>query len=550
MKTAKRVTRREFMKSTLRTGGAVLLASSSARIALAAAQAPAVASRARAVSIHWYTMTPQTFSPLFTVVGADQQIQRLVLGGLLRLNEDHVPIPDLAERWEISPDAKTYTFHLHNNVRWSDGKPFTAEDVLFTFERAADKRTGSVWGARMGLIEGAAAYAQQKADRIVGLEMPTPHTVRVKLIKAHAGYLNVLGSYAGFPILPKHVLKDVPPEKLKEHSFSMAPTVGAGPFTFVKYESDQYIELKRNDRYFGKKPALERMFLKILQPDVALTQLQTGEVDFAKVPIEDVERLTRDPNLNLHTILSTSYMRLAVNCSRPFLSDKRVRQAMMYAIDRAGIVDSIYHGQATLINSPIFGPAWMGQPEFNKYPFDPGKAKALLKEANWDPNQKIVFGVCPRTKEQSAYEPIIHQQLRDVGLNVEMLMGDFSTWRKRTDSGDFELYSDGFGMYRAEPSIVGDYFHTKSIPPAGANWVRYSNPRLDQLWDEGLSAADRAKRKTIYTEAARILNDELPNIFLWSPKWTYGTTKRLRGFKPTSYVDNYLWNVEGWSLAS
>jgi ABC-type transport system substrate-binding protein len=542
-----RMTRREFMKSSFRTGSALLLASSGAKVATAAVQAPAT--RGRAVNVHWYTMAPQTFNPLFTFVGADQQIMRMVLGGLLRLNEDHEPIPELCERWEVSPDARTYTFHLQGNARWSDGTPFSAEDVVFTFERAADKRTGSVWAARMRLIEGAAAYAEQKADKILGLEVVNPQTLRIKLTKPHAGYLNVLGSYAGFPILPKHVLKDVPPERMKENRFSMAPTVGAGPFTFVKYESDQYIELRRNDTYFGKKPQVERIFLKILQPDVGLTQLQTGEVDFAKVPIEDVDRLRREPNVALHTVQSTSYMRLAVNCSRPFLSDKRVRQAMMYAIDRAGIVDSIYHGQAVVVNSPIYGPAWMGQPEFNRYPFDPNKAKALLKEANWDPNQKIVFGVCPRTKEQHAYEPIIQQQLRDVGLNVEILMADFSTWRKRTDSGDFELYSDGFGMYRAEPSIVGDYFQSKSIPPAGANWVRYSNARVDQLFDEGMAVADRAKRKAIYSEAARILNDELPNIFLWSPKWTYGTSKRLRGFKATSYVDNYLWNVEEWSLA-
>lgn len=548
---ARHVTRRDFIRSTLVTGGAALLTASGAgaRPARAAAQAPVVTSRARAVSLHWSTVAPPTFSPLFTVTGAEQQVERLVLGSLLKLNDKLVPTPDLTERWDVSPDAKTYTFYLHKNIRWSDGRPLTAEDVVFTFERGIDKRTGSVWAARLGFIEGAAAYGQQKADRVVGLETPNPYTLRMRLTKPHAGYLTVLGNYSGFPILPKHVLKDVPPDKLREHRFSMAPTVGAGAYTFVRYESDQYVELRRNDNYFRGKPQIERIFLKILQPDVGLAQLQTGEVDFAKVPAEDVERLSRDPNLTLHTVLSPSYMRLQVNCERPYLKDKRVRQAMMHAIDRQGVIASIYHGQAILANSPILGPDWMGRPEFNMYPFDPAKAKSLLKEAGWNPNQKVVLGVSPRTKEQRAYEPIIHQQLRDVGVDVEMLMGDFATWRQRSDAGDFDLLSEGFGMYGAEPSIPGDYFHTRTIPPAGTNWVRYSNPTVDRLFDQGLAIADRGKRKEIYTEVARILNDELPNIFLWSPKWTYATSKRLRGFKPPSYADNYVWNAEEWSLA-
>lgn len=547
----KRVTRRHFLKSTLGASGGALLTASGGwpRSAEAATQAPAVSGRAGTVTLHWSPAAPSTFSPLFTTAGSEQQVERLVLGALLKMNDNLMPVPDLAERWDVSPDAKTYTFYLHKNIRWSDGRPLTAEDVLFTFERGIDKRTGSVWAARLGSIEGAADYAQQKADKVAGLEALDPHTVRIRLAKPHAGFLTILGNYSGLGILPKHILKDVPPDKLREHRFCIAPTVGAGAFTFVKYEPDQYVELRRNDGYFRGKVNVERMFLKILQPDVGLAQLQTGEVDFAKVPIEDVDRLKRNPRSNIHSARSPSYMRIAINCQKPYLKDKRVRQAMMYAVDRQGIVDTIYRGQAVLVNSPIFGPDWMGQPEFNRYPFDPAKARALLKEAGWDPNQKVVLAVSPRLKEQQAYEPIIHQQLRDVGMLVEMRSEDYAAARKRTDAGDFDLYSDGFGMYRAEPSILRDFFHTRAVPPAGINYVRYSNPTVDELFDQGLAVADRAKRKEIYTEIARILNDEPPNIFLLSPYWIYATNKRLQGFKPPSYADNYLWNAEEWTVS-
>jgi peptide/nickel transport system substrate-binding protein len=545
------VTRRRFLTSALGISSLGLFAISRtwSRPAGAATHDPALSGRTRTLALHWSPAAPPTFNPLFTTAGSEQQVERLVLGALLKMNDNLVPVPDLAERWDVSPDAKTYTFYLHKNIRWSDGRPLTAEDVLFTFERGVDKRTGSVWAARLGWIEGAAAYAQQKADRVTGLEALDSHTVRIRLAKPHAGFLTILGNYSGLGILPKHVLKDVPPDKLREHRFSMAPTVGAGAFTFVKYESDQYVELKRNDNYFRGKVTVERIFLKILQPDVGLAQLQTGEVDFAMVPVEEVNRLKRDPRLTIHSVRSPSYMRIAINCQKPYLKDKRVRQAMMYAIDRQGIADSIYRGQAVLVNSPIFGPDWMGQPEFNRYPFDPSKAKALLREAGWESNQKVALMISGRHgKEQEAYEPIIQQQLRDVGMLVEMRREDYAAARKYTDVGDFDLYSDGFGMYRAEPSIPGDFFTTRAIPPGGINYVRYSNSTVDQLFDQGLAVVDRTKRKEIYTEIARILNDELPNIFLLSPYWNYATSRRLQGFMPPSYADNYLWNAEEWSV--
>ncbi len=160
-------------------------------------------------------------------------LERLLFGALVKINDKLELVPDLAESWEASTDAKTYTFHLHENITFSDGTPLTAEDVLFTFERAIDKRTGSYWFGRFLGIDGAAAYADQQAETVTGLEVLDEHTFRITLANPNSAFLTTLADFSGLGILPKHVLQDVAPDQLRAHSFSLAPTVGAGAYTFV-----------------------------------------------------------------------------------------------------------------------------------------------------------------------------------------------------------------------------------------------------------------------------------------------------------------------------
>jgi len=310
--------------------------------------------------------------------------------------------------------------------------------------------------------------------------------------------------------------------------------------------------LKRNDGYFKGKVALERIFLKILNPDIGLAQLDAGEVDYSNIPIGEMDRVKRNAKLVVSSRPSPSLQNLAINMTRPYFQDKRVRQAMWHAIDRQGIVDSILGGQAKVVNSPIFGPAWMGEPQFNKYPFDPAKAKALLKEAGWNANQRVeLMGKSSGTKEQMAYTPVIQKQFRDVGIACEVVLADNAGVQERfVSKPDYDLRDNGGGMYGAEPANGAIYFHGKEHMPAGLNYSRYANPKLDELIDSGLATSDQSKRKEIYTEVVRLINDEAPTIFLWVPNSICGYNKRLQGFKPTSYLDNYLWNAEEWSVGS
>jgi ABC-type transport system substrate-binding protein len=507
-----------------------------------------------ALNLAWRSTAPVSFNPLFSTSGSEQQVERLIFGALLKMSDQLIPTPDLAKGWDISTDATTYTFHLNAGITWSDGQPLTSDDVVFTFERAIDKRTGSIWAGRLSGIAGAADYASAKADTVSGLSAPDATTFQVKLAQPNAAFLTTLGNFSGLGILPKHVLGSVPPDQLKAHPFStQAPTIGAGAYSFVQYASGQYVQLKRNDTYFRGKVALNQIYLKILDPATALAQLQTGEVDFMSgVPISEISRLKQDANLTVFSVVSPSISQIAIFNDRPYFKDKRVRQAMMYAIDRQGIIDSIMGGQATLVNSPILGPSWMGQPEFTPYSFDAAKAKSLLKDAGWDPSQKIqIMEPTGPSKEQQAYSAVIQQQLHDAGFDVSVFQADGAQVSdKYIAKPDFDLFDFGGGVYRAEPSIAELYYGSKEATPAGGNGTHYKNPQLDKLFDQGVATADQAQRKQIYTQIAQIVNDDVPTVFLWSPNSISATRKRFQGYKPPSYIDNFLWNAEDWSVSS
>ncbi|HEX5503226.1 MAG TPA: ABC transporter substrate-binding protein [Thermomicrobiales bacterium] len=514
----------------------------------AAATTPAAAGGGGQVSMLW--AKPVTLNPLFSTAGSEQGVEQLILGALVKVNDRLDVLPDIAAKIDVAPDAKTYTFHLKKTLKFTDGQPLTAKDVVFTIERAVDKRTGSFWRGRLLEIAGATEYGDQKAETISGLTTPDDYTVQMTLVAGDSTWLLTLGDFAGMGILPAHVLQDVAPDKLKQHAFSLKPDVSAGVFRFGQYATDQYLELRRNDGYGGgTKAKLDRVFLKILTPDVALAQLDKGDLDLMTVPVAEIARLKQNPNLTVVSVPSPSISFIAVNLEKPYLQDKRVRQAMMYAIDRVGIVQSIYQGEAQVVNQTIVGPDWMGTPEgLNPYAFDPTKARQLLKDAGWESARKIEAIYIPGSTDEDAYVPIIQQQLKDVGVMLDLRQVERTEYTSKRNSSDFELVFVGGGIFRQDPNVSSKYFETANWVPAGANYSHYSNKQVDDLFAAGRATTDTAERKKIYTQIATTLNDEVPWIYLWSPNSLFAHTKRLAGFKPPSYATHDMWNADEWTV--
>jgi peptide/nickel transport system substrate-binding protein len=501
------------------------------------------------VSVLW--KSPVSLNPLYSSSGTEQQVERAMFGALVKMSDALVPTPDLAESVQGSPDGKVYTFKLRQGLTFTDGTPLTSADVIFTLERAINPKTGSIWKGRLSGVLGAAEYDGTSGE-VQGLKAVDDQTVEVTLAAPDSAFLVNLCSFSGLGILPKHILGDVAPDALKENPFSLAPNMTAGGYAFVQYATDQYLEMQRSANYPGQV-GLDRIFMRILTPEVGLGQLETGELDLMTLPVAEMERAKGLANVTVVSVPSPSMDFLALNLDREYLKNPKMRQAMMYAIDREGIVKSVLQGEGTVVNSPIFGPEWMGTPEgLEPYAYDPDKAKQLLQESGFDTNQKLqIMHVPSDSPEKDAAVAIMQQQLNDVGFNVEILQVDTAELiRRYVDETDFDLFYNAGGVFRADPSISATYFDSANFTPGGGNGSHYSNPQVDELYDQGKAETDEAKRKEIYTQIAQTLNTEVPWIFLWSPNSIYGFSNRLQGYAPPSYSDNKLWNAETWSVSA
>lgn len=492
---------------------------------------------------------PTTLNPLFSTSGNEQQISRLIFGALVKSDDQLQPVPDLAEKFEGSPDGLTYTFTLRAGLTFNDGQPLTSKDVAFTIQSAVNPAVGSVWQGRLLAIAGAQAFADGTADTISGIETPDDLTVKLTLAAPDGTFLLTLIDYSGLGILPEHALKDIAPDQLATKTY-LDPEVTGGAFSLTSYQVDQFIELTRNDKYVPKQPALDRILLVIRDPAVAMGDLETGELDIMRLPLDEVESVAKMTSVSLVSVQSPSMDHIVLNLRRPYLQDKRLRQAMMYAIDRKSIVESLLGGRGEVVNSPIFGPEWMGIPDgLATYDYDPEKAKALLAEMSWDSNQKIVaMSVSPG----EWYGEVVAQQLNEVGIAFELQLVDVSQLLEEIlkEEPTFDSFLNGGDTYRADPNIASLFYATSQMAPAGGNLCRYSNPALDQLFADGRATADQAARKEIYTQAAKILNDDVPNIFLWSPNSHFAVNPRVQGFAGPGYPDNRLWNAEDWSVTA
>jgi peptide/nickel transport system substrate-binding protein len=499
------------------------------------------------VSVHW--RAPVTLNPLFSTAGFEQQVERAMFGALVKMSSALVPTPDLSETIDGSTDGTVYTFTLREGLTFSDGTPLTSADVIFTLERAINPLTGSIWKGRLSGVLGAADYDGASGE-VEGLKAVDDRTIEVTLAKPDSAFLVNLCSFSGLGILPKHVLGEIAPEALKENPFSLEPNVSAGGFSFVQFATDQFLEMQKNASYPGEV-GLDRILLPILTPEVALGQLETGEIDVMTLPVAEMERAQGLEGITVVAVPSPSMDFLALNFEREYLQNPKMRQAMMYAIDREGIVGSVLQGEGTVVNSSIFGPEWMGTPEgLNAYVFDPDMAKQLLTESGFDTSQVLQIMHLPGgSPEKDAAVAIMQQQLIDVGFNIEILPVDAAELNRRyIDEADFDLFYNAGGVFRADPSISATYFHSANFTPGGGNGSHYSNPQVDALFDQGKAQTDPEERKATYTELAKILNEEVPWIFLWSPNSIFGFRNRLQGFEPPSYSDNKLWNAETWTV--
>jgi len=439
-------------------------------------------------------------------IGQDATSSRLIpllFSSLVRTDQNFEFQPDLAERWEV-PDPLTYVFHLRSDAKFHDGRPVTGKDVVYTFRSMRDGSITTVKGATYQLVE--------------SIESPDDRTVIFRLKEPFAPFLwNVASSAIG--IVPES----------SGPRFANNP-IGSGPFKFVRHLQDVELVIQRNDEYFGTKPHVKTVTFRIIpEAIVRALELRKGSVDAAlNVLLPDmVEVFRRDGELSVLRANGTNYQYLAFNMEDPVFSDLRVRQAIAYAIDRDRIIKYLWRDQARPATGVIPPDNWSYEPNVTKYSYNPEKARQLLRESGHS-NLSFTFR-SSNSDESRLLAAVLQQQLKDVGINMEIRSNEFATFFADIQKGNFQAYSARWIGANNEPDHFGLIFHSSRTPPNGANRGRYSNPEVDRLIEMGRREADNERRKPIYQRIQQIVSEDLPYVSLWYVDNVAVFNKRIHG---------------------
>jgi peptide/nickel transport system substrate-binding protein len=457
--------------------------------------------------------SPANLDPRIGTDAQSQRIDALLFDGLVARDASFQFTPALAERWE-QPDPLTLVFHLRSGVRFHDGRPLTARDVLWTIN---SMRSGAIISPK------AASYAS-----INTMEAPDERTMILHLKRADNFLLTNLSTGA-MGIVPDGSGKD----------FWQHP-VGTGPFRFVSQQIDQEVVVERNPLSWAQVPSLERVRFAVV-PD-AITQsleLEKGSADVAvnSLPMDSLAVLARRPNLQINETGGTEIQYLGFNLRDPLLKDARVRQAIACAIDSQLVIKALLGGHARPAFSLLPASHWAWSGDGPRYDFDPARAKRLLNEAGYAPaSDGVRLRLTMKTstlEETRLLAAVLQQQFARVGIALDIRSYETATFLSDVRSGAFQIYSLRWIGGNEQPDIFTFVFSTASFSPKGANRSHYSNPHLDALLDDAAQIPDADRRRADYVEAQNILARDLPAINLWYPNTIVVHNRRLTHVLPS-----------------
>lgn len=470
----------------------------------------------------------------------------MIYSNLVHLESDErTVVPDLADSWTMSEDATTFTFKLNEDAAWQDGTDFTADDVVFTAWWAARYPTAyqgqpMVWAQIEGAEETAASGAA-----LSGIQAIDENTVEITLSAPNAEFLQALAN-AQNVIVPKHVLEAENGETIEKIAATTTAPVGTGPYVFVGYEPDQFVELKANPDYFKGAPAIDSVIWKILPTEQIATQIESGDLDMA-IGLDHRSRATLAgvEGIELVEAPSVGMVGLFTRTDNPALSDPRVRQALYYGIDRQGIIDSIIDGAGKL----LWNPPGLNFEELEQYPFDPDKAGSLLAEAGWDSGTTLKLVYWRGMSNAGAFLPVVQQQLAEIGVNVELVPLEIDDWDNMVTNPDrraeWDIDLEFGGVFGLGPDQSSRNYGTCDGPLRQSG---FQNCELAQLFIEGRGTTDQAERDRIYLEAAKIINEAADVIYLWQPILTTPVSSSLSGVEIYPFDRHSFMRINEWSF--
>lgn len=429
-------------------------------------------------------------------------------------------LPGLAEKWEESPDATTWTLYLRKNVKFHDGTPFNASAVKFSLERLLDPNT-------KGPARGAFTM-------IKSVEAKDEYTVVIKTTP-HAPFLRLL-RYG-----PSEIVSPTQVKKLGDEFYRQL--AGTGPYKLAEYVKGSHMRLVANDQYWGGRPKIDEIVVMFIPDGTARTMaLEAGQIDYAsRVTPDDVSRLKTNPNFNVIYGVPAWSVFLGLNNAYGPFRDKRVRQALNYAIDKAQIVQRIYKGLATVMDSPICNISF-GYHKAGPYPYDPAKAKVLLKEAGFSDGFETTLMFRP---DRSALETVIVESIQSflsaVGVRVKLVPLDASAFVSKyllpVNKTDVQMFFQSLtGGVTLDAEMILKEFRpdTRGLLP-----IYYDNPKVSELHEKARLTTAAETRKSLYKEVIQLIWEDAPCVFLWFEASNHATAKRVHGLQVRT--DETIW---------
>ncbi len=499
---------------------------------------PAVAQQGKPVSGGEMIVGMRTDPPsLNSAVDNDQvavwMTHHRVYQSLVRLDPFDEPnyrvVPELAERWEISDDKKTYTFHLRQGVKWHDGSPFSARDVIATYDKVMDPTTRAV-------------HLRSLLDELASYSAPDDHTV---VFKWKRPYFLALDSLVDISIQPAQVIAGLTGTQYNEaatNPLNRHP-VGTGPFKFVAWESSQKIVLARNDDYWGQKPYLDRLVFRIqTDPTVMLQLAERGEIDMVDLVTSEQWVHMDSPVLrskwNRSKLYPAIYAWIGWNETRPYFADKRVRRALTLLIDRPGIIGKMMYGLPKPTNCHFYWASAACDQSMQPLPYDPVAAQRLLDEAGWKDSNgdgvrdkagvelKFVFMLPVAGVETARWAAKLKEDFAHAGIEMQLQSVEWAAFSKRLTEHSFDACTLLWGGGpRDEPTQI---WHSSGIK-GGSNVISYRNAEVDKLLEDARSMFDDDARNAMYRRIGAILQDEQPYTFMYVRPELSLLSKRIKG---------------------
>jgi peptide/nickel transport system substrate-binding protein len=497
--------RRDFLRTTV----AGLAAST---LGAAAAQAQP----ARGVVRIGTDVDAQSLDPRLQRETTGYRVNNLVYSGLVALDQQLAPRPDLATSWE-NPDPRTWIFRLRRDAKFHDGRPVTAADVVFTFRTILDP----AFNARFRSL-----YVP-----IDAIEASDDYTVRIALKEPYAPLL----SYLDVGIVPRHAVE-------AGRDLNTQP-LGSGPFRFVRWDRGSRIVLEANPEYFGGKPRVNGIEFVVVADNTARAQaLEAGDLEIIQSPLSprDIQRLDRDQRFKHAALPGLGVTYLNFNTRNETLADPRMRRALAMLVDQATIVNQIYEGTdrvATSLLLPSLG--WSYTADIRQPGFDANGARALLAEMGWKPGaggtlmregKPLSITLSTHSEDPSRVQAVefIQNVMREAGVEVRVQLSDWPAFSTAVQNGQHEVALLGWLLLVDPDRLLYAQLHSQG----NLNWGKYANPQVDAALERGRSALNRDDRAAAYRDATRILAQEVPYYVIAYQGFHVFNARALEAFQP------------------